>query len=145
MNAKSLHLGYPRSPFKLSAFINALLFFMPHLGFEVVPVRRCPLASELQRRTACEISFVAEHQCRTISELQSRTVSELQRRNVSELQRRTMSKLQRRTVSGLQRRTISEVSYHLGSKSRRSLAELNVGNALYGASHSRLNFMPDYF
>lgn len=33
----------------------------------------------------------------------------------------------------------------LVQKSRRSLAELNAGNALYGASHSRLRFMLDYF
>ena len=33
----------------------------------------------------------------------------------------------------------------LVQKSRRSLAELNAGNALYEASHSRLSFMPNYF
>ena len=38
---------------------------MPHLGFEVVPGRQRPLASELQRRTAFEVSFAAEHQRRT--------------------------------------------------------------------------------
>ena len=74
MNLKSLHVEYPRSPFKFSAFINALLFFMPHLGFEVVPVRRCPLASELQRRIAFEVSFAAKHQRRTASELQRRSI-----------------------------------------------------------------------
>ena len=65
MHSTSLHVGYPRSPFKFSAFINALFIFMPHLGFEVVPGRQRPLASELQRRTAFEVSFVAEHQRRT--------------------------------------------------------------------------------
>ena len=74
MHSTSLHVGYLRSPIKFPAFINALFIFMPHLGFEVVPVRRCPLASELQRRTAFEISFAAEHQRRTISELQRPTV-----------------------------------------------------------------------
>ena len=69
MDLKSLYVGYPRGPFKLSAFINALLFFMPHLGFEVVPVRRGPLASELQHRTAFEVSFAAKHQRQTASEL----------------------------------------------------------------------------
>ena len=87
----SLHVGYPRSPFKFSAFINALLFLCHTSGFEVVPGRQCPLASELLRRTVFEVSFAAEHQCRT--------ASELQRRNVSELQRWTVSKLQRRTIS----------------------------------------------
>ena len=38
---------------------------VPHLGFEVVPGRQCPLASELQRWTALEVSFAAEHQRRT--------------------------------------------------------------------------------
>ena len=92
MHSTSLHVGYLRSPFKFPAFINALFIFMPHLGFEVVPGRQCPLASELQRRTIFEVSFTDEHQ------------------------RRTASELQRRTMSKLQRRTISEVSYHLGSK-----------------------------
>ena len=77
MHSTSLHVGYPRSPFKFPAFINALLFFTPHLGFEVITVRRCPLASELQHRTATEISFAAEHQRRTASELQRRNVFEL--------------------------------------------------------------------
>ena len=57
---------------------------MPHLWFEVVLGRQRPLASELQRRTAFEVSFVAKHQRRTASELQRRNVSELQRRTVSE-------------------------------------------------------------
>ena len=51
-------------------------YFYAHLGFEVVPGRRCPLASELQRRTAFRGIFVAEHQCWTVSEFQRRTVSE---------------------------------------------------------------------
>ena len=65
MHSTSLHVGYPRSPFKFPAFINALFIFMPHLGFDVVPGRQGPLASELQCRTAFEVSFVAEHQRRT--------------------------------------------------------------------------------
>ena len=69
MHSTSLHVGYPRSPFKFPAFINALFIFMPHLGFEVVPGRQGPLASKLQRRTAFEVSFAAEHQRRTASQL----------------------------------------------------------------------------
>ena len=34
MNSKSLYVGYPRSPFKLSAFINALLFLCRTLGLK---------------------------------------------------------------------------------------------------------------
>ena len=33
---------------------------MPHLGVEVVPGRQRPLASELQRRTAFEVSFCSQ-------------------------------------------------------------------------------------
>ena len=47
----------------------AAVVFMPHLGFEVVPGRQRPLASELQRRTAFEVSFAAEHQRRTASQI----------------------------------------------------------------------------
>ena len=65
MHSMSLHVGYPRSPFKFSAFINALLFLCHTSGFEVVPGKQCPLVSELQHRTAFEVSFVAEHQRRT--------------------------------------------------------------------------------
>ena len=65
MHSTGLHVGYPRSPFKFPAFINALLFLCHTSGFEVVPGRQCPLASELQRRTAFEVSFAAEHQRRT--------------------------------------------------------------------------------
>ena len=74
MHSTSLHVGYPRSPFKFTAFINALFIFMPHLGFEVVPGRQGPLASELQRRTAFEVSFAAEHQRQTASQLYRRTM-----------------------------------------------------------------------
>ena len=69
MHSTSLYVGYLRSPFKFPAFINALFIFMPHLGFEVVPGRQGPLVSELQRRTAFEVSFAAEHQRRTASQL----------------------------------------------------------------------------
>jgi hypothetical protein len=53
---KSSHVGHPRSPFKFSAFIDALLFLRRTSG-KVFPVRRCPLASELERRTTSEVSF----------------------------------------------------------------------------------------
>ena len=124
-------------PFKSSAFINALLFLCHTSGLKLFPggsvLLRPSSNAGLHSRYLLQPSTNAG------------PLSEPQCRNVSELQRRTMSKLQSRTISEIQRRTISEVSYHLRSKSRRSLAELNVGNALYGASHWRPSFMPDCF
>ena len=37
MHSTSLHLGYPRSPFKFPAFINALLFLCHTSGSELFP------------------------------------------------------------------------------------------------------------
>ena len=54
MYPKSSHVGHPRSPFKLSAFINASVF-TPQLGFEVFPVRRCPLASNPTTNGICGV------------------------------------------------------------------------------------------
>ena len=37
MHSTSLHVGYPRSPFKFPAFINALLFLCHTSGSELFP------------------------------------------------------------------------------------------------------------
>src|SRR3954467_10717739 len=37
MHSTSLHVGYPRSPFKFPAFINALLFLCHSLGLKLFP------------------------------------------------------------------------------------------------------------
>ena len=64
MHSTSLHVGYPRIPFKFRAFINALLFSCHTSGLKLFPggsvlLRprsnaglhlRYPLAAELQRR-----------------------------------------------------------------------------------------------
>ena len=71
---------------------------MPHLRFEVIPGWQRPLASELQRRIAFEVSFAAKHQRRTAFELQRRNVPKLLTPNYVQAQRQTVSKLQRRTI-----------------------------------------------
>ena len=37
MHSTGLHVGYPRSPFKFPAFINALLFLCHTLGLKLFP------------------------------------------------------------------------------------------------------------
>ena len=37
MHSTSLHVGYPRSPFKFPAFINALLFLCHTSGLKLFP------------------------------------------------------------------------------------------------------------
>ena len=93
MHSTSLHVGYPRSPFKFPAFINALFIFMPHLGFEVVPGRQGPLASELQRRTAFEVSFATAPTPDRFPALAPECIRAPTPDYVSELQRRTVSEV----------------------------------------------------
>ena len=125
VNLKSLYVGYPRSPFKFPAFINALLFLCHTSGSELFlggsvllrPSSNAGLHSMylLQPSTNAGLlpgsnagMYPSSNDGLCIRAPTPDCISELQRRNISELQRRT--------VSRLQCRTISEVSYHLGSK-----------------------------
>ena len=125
MHSTSLHVGYPRSPFKFPAFINALLFLCHTSGLKLFPggsvLLRPSSNAGLHSRYLLQPSTNAGPLPSSSTGMYPSSNTGLCIRAptpdcISELQRRNISELQRRTVSRLQCRTISEVSYHLGSK-----------------------------
>ena len=108
MHSTSLYAGYPRSPFKFPAFINALLFLCHTSGSKLFP--GCSVLLRPSSNPGLYSRYLLQPSTNA-GPLPNSNARMYPSSNAG-----LCSELQRRTVSELQRQTISEVSYHLGSK-----------------------------
>ena len=135
MHSASLHVGYLRSPFKFPAFINALLFLCHASGSKLFP------GGNVLLRPSSYAGLHSRYLLRPSTNagpLPSSNAGMYPSSNAG-LCPSSNVRLCPSSNAGLCPRC------HRSPWFKKVLAELNARNALYGARHSRLSFMPDCF